>query len=226
MSILQTLPWEPTSGQLGQFTARQPRTDEPFGKSGLTRRGIIYEFIRTHPGTHVRGLAKDLGLATGDLQYHLSWLEKNGYVKTVKTGFYRFVYPTMVFREEQELLLAVLSKDTQREILLLLLENRRMSQGGIARSLGCSQPTVCWHIDRLVKMGLLKRGATDGAPYEAAVDRDEVLTYVKTYHPDAWRRWSGRQRMMVEAGAQRSRIAFPRTGEPGPAEAREAVGGA
>src|ERR1700688_3254578 len=47
-------------------------------KSGLTRRGVVYEYIRGHPGTHVRAMAKALRLATGDMQYHLLWLEKNG----------------------------------------------------------------------------------------------------------------------------------------------------
>src|SRR5271170_582654 len=59
-------------------------------KSGLTRRGVIYEYVRRHPGNHVRGMCKDLKLATGDLQYHLLWLEKHGFVKTRKNGFYRF----------------------------------------------------------------------------------------------------------------------------------------
>ena len=74
-------------------------------KSGLTRRGVIYEYIRAHPGSYVRGMARELRLGTGDLHYHLFWLEKNGFVKTKKSGFYRYVFPTRVFREEQEVLL-------------------------------------------------------------------------------------------------------------------------
>ncbi|HEV2389163.1 MAG TPA: hypothetical protein VGS04_00415, partial [Nitrososphaerales archaeon] len=29
-------------------------------KSGLTRRGVIYEYVRQHPGVHVRGMAREL----------------------------------------------------------------------------------------------------------------------------------------------------------------------
>src|SRR5438445_6670811 len=59
--------------------AHGPRCGMPLAtgeaKSRMTRRGVVYEYIRAHPGAHVRGIANELHLATGDLQYHLFWLE-------------------------------------------------------------------------------------------------------------------------------------------------------
>lgn len=160
--------------------------------SGLTRRGLIYEYIRGHPGVHVRGMAKDLRLATGDLQYHLLWLEKHGFVKTRKSGFYRFVYPTMVFKEEQELLLGILSQETPREILLCLLRDSAMTQGDLARSLGHSQPTISWHMERLVQLGAVsRRRERRGNLYVVAADRGDILKFVKSYYPAVWKRWAG-----------------------------------
>jgi len=162
-------------------------------RSGLTRRGIIYEYIRNHPGAHVRGMGKDLRLGTGDLQYHLLWLERHGFVKTRKGGFYRFVYPTMVFKEDEELLLAVLSQETPREILLTLMHEEEMTQGEIAKALGHSQPTVSWHMDRLVRHRVVnRRRQRIGVVYSLAADRESVLNFVKTYHPGVWKRWSGK----------------------------------
>jgi len=162
-------------------------------RSGLTRRGVIYEYVRGHPGTHVRGMARELRLATGDLQYHLFWLERHGFVKTKKCGFYRFVFPTMVFREEQEVLLGVLSQETPREILLCLMLDSAMTQSDLARSLGHSQPTVSWHMDRLVQLGVVsKRRTGAGILYDVAADRGDVLTFVRSYHTEVWKRWAGR----------------------------------
>jgi len=176
-------------------------------KSGLTRRGVIYEYIRAHPGAHVRGMAKDLGIATGDMQYHLQWLESHGLVKTRKSGFYRFVYPTMIFKESQEVLLGVLSQETPREILLCLLRDTAMTQRELARSLGHSQPTVSWHMDRLIQLGVVSRTRTSmGLIYELAADRNDVMGFVKSYHPDVWKRWSGRlSNIVVGAEAQVSK---------------------
>jgi len=175
-------------------------------KSGLTRRGVIYEYIRGHPGAHVRGMARELGLGTGDLQYHLFWLEKNGFVKTKKSGFYRYVFPTKVFRDEQEVLLGVLTQETPREILLCLLLDAAITQGDLARSLGRSQPTISWHMDRLIQLGIVSRGRTSrGTFYEMAADRDDVLSFVKSYHPKVWKGWAGRLGdLVVSAGVKRA----------------------
>ncbi|HVC27427.1 MAG TPA: winged helix-turn-helix transcriptional regulator [Nitrososphaerales archaeon] len=170
-------------------------------KSGLTRRGVIYQYVRAHPGTHVRGMGRGLRLATGDLYYHLFWLEKHGFVKTKKNGFYRYVFPTMVFREGQEVLLGVLSQETPRELLLTLMLDAAMTQGGLARSLGHSQPTISWHLDRLIQLGVVGKRMTNGrVVYEIAADRDDVLRFVKSYHPEVWKRWAGRLADLAVSG--------------------------
>jgi DNA-binding MarR family transcriptional regulator len=175
-------------------------------KSGLTRRGVIYEYIRGHPGSHVRQMARELRLGTGDLHYHLFWLEKHGFVKTKKSGFYRYVFPTKVFREEQEVLLGVLTQETPREILLCLLLDAAMTQGDLAKSLGHSQPTISWHMDRLLQLGIIsKRRTSRGIFYEIEADRDDVLSFIKFYHPEVWKGWAGRLGdLVVSAGVKRA----------------------
>jgi DNA-binding MarR family transcriptional regulator len=220
---LDAPPWEPTdrlldghagssgSGMRAALVGQVPRhgMQPPWagGRSGLTRRGVVYEYIRAHPGTHVRGMAKELRLATGDLQYHLSWLEKHGFVKTKKSGFYRFVYPAMVFQEKQEVLLGLLSQETPREILLCLLQEAALTQGDIARSLGHSQPTISWHMDRLIQLGVVSKSRTGGwVVYKLAADRDDILGFVESYHPEVWKRWTGRpSNIVVSVGARRVR---------------------
>jgi DNA-binding MarR family transcriptional regulator len=174
-------------------------------KSGLTRRGIVYQYVRAHPGTHVRGMAKELRLCTGDLHYHLFWLEKNGYVKTRKSGFYRFVYPSMMFHERQEILLGILSQETPREILLDLLHDPTLTQGDLARRLRRSQPTVSWHMERLVQLGAVSKERTSrGVAYDVVADRGDIVTFVKSFHPDVWKRWAGRLAdVAVGRGAKR-----------------------
>jgi DNA-binding MarR family transcriptional regulator len=204
-------PWGPVSGfrdGKGQFLGPKlvgglPASGARYGirpskatadaKPGLTRRGVIYEYVRAHPGGHVRAMARGLRLATGDLQYHLSWLEREGFVKTRKSGFYRFVFPTMVFSEEQEALLATLSQRTPREILMRLVCDPSMTQGELARSLGYSQPTVSWHMDRLVALGMVSKTRTGrGNVYAVVADRADILNFVKSYHAEVWGTWAGR----------------------------------
>jgi DNA-binding MarR family transcriptional regulator len=176
-------------------------------RSGLNRRGVVYEYIRMHPGTHVRAMAKDLHLGTGDLQYHLFWLEKHGFVKTKKGGFYRHVFPTSSFDDDQEVLLSVLSQETPREILLLLLHRPDMTQGDIARRLGHSQPSISWRMDRLLKLGMIRKKRASGGGgsmvYEVAADRDDTIDFVKNYHAEVWKRWAGRFTGIAGSGRMR-----------------------
>ena len=114
-------------------------------------------------------------------------------MKTKKSGFYRFVFPTMVFDEGQEVLLGVLSQETPREILLYLLRGAALSQGDLAKSLGHSQPTISWHMDRLIKLGVVsKKRSSMRTVYEVTADRDDIVSFVKSYHPEVWKRWAGR----------------------------------
>lgn len=221
---LDALPWEPLGRSLdgrqgfdetkslrAAIVNQRPRfgietsRGTPVVKDGLTRRGAIYEYIRAHPGAHVRRMAKELRIATGDMQYHLSWLEKHGFVKTKRSGFYRFVYPAMAFQEKQEVLLGVLSRETPREILLILLCGAAMTQGDLARSLGHSQPTVSWHMDRLIQLGVVSKERTErGVVYEVVADHGDILSFVKSYHPEVWKRWAGRlANIVVTAGRPR-----------------------
>jgi len=201
---LEVLPWGPerlcleggvAATHHGQDPTRDStsRGDSPLAGSGLTRRGVIYEYIRTHPGIHVRGLAKGLGFATGDLQYHLLWLERHGLVKARKGGFFRYLYPANVFKEEQKVLLGALSQETPREVLLFLLSLTAVTQSELCSALGLSQPTISWQVDRLVRLGLI-RGTRTGREtvYEVTADGNDIKRFVSTYHPEVWKRWVGK----------------------------------
>ncbi len=192
---------------------KQPAAAE--GKSGLTRRGLVYEYIRSHPGVHVRAIGNELGFGTGDTQYHLFWLEKHGHVETSKSGFYRFVYPSRVFSEGQKTLLGILSLETPREILLSLLENAGLTQGDLAKRLGHSQPTISWHTDRLIRLGVVcERRTSRGVAYDLVADQGELQRFVKEYHPAVWRRWASRlpAEMRSTGIANAGRMEVPRVG--------------
>jgi len=183
-------PWEP-----------RPRIDWSQGlKNGsaipdidagaLTHKGVIYEYVRTHPGTHVRAIGKHLSLANGDLQYHVLWLERHGFVKTRRSGFYRFVYPAKMFNEDEEVLLSLLAQETPRELLLHLASSPGSTQRDLARRLDNSQPTISWHMERLVEAGVAAKERTPrGFAYQVTADYDDITRFLKAYHPDAWERW-------------------------------------
>lgn len=156
-------------------------------------RDIIFRYIHRHPGSHLRKISKDLTLGMGDIQHHLSTLEKAGFVKARRISIYKVYYPMSISKERQESILAVLQQETPRTLILYLIENPGASQGQLATLLGCSAPTVNWHMSRLRQFGLVNY-YKDGkfVKYIIQGDPKDITNLLKTYYPTVWNRLSNR----------------------------------
>ena len=166
---------------------------EPMGATETTRQKIL-AYITSHPGTHLRRVCRELGLAMGDVQYHIHRLERDGKVTSTRRGFYRFFYPSTLFGEKQRDVLSVLTLDTPRELLLAIVEKPGSSQEELARAVGVSQPTVSWHLRRLAELGIV-RGEQRGRSMIYRLKESsplEIATFIRNYHPSSWERWSSR----------------------------------
>lgn len=156
-----------------------------------TQRKIL-EYISGHPGVHLRDVCRGLGLAMGDVTYHVRRLERDQRITSARRGLYRFFYPANLFGPRQKEVLGVLSLDTPRELLLSIIENPESSQVELAESLGVTQPTASWHLKRLAELGIVeKHQAGRGITYTVS-GADEIANFVRTYHPTVWERWSSR----------------------------------
>lgn len=168
-----------------------PAESEPVDSLDATRRKIL-DFITSHPGAHLRDICRALGLAMGDVQYHIRRLERDGRIHSVRRGLYKFFYPANLFGERQRDVLSVLSLDTPRELLLNIVEHPESTQEGLARATNISQPTVSWHLKRLVDLGIVGRRQEGRVVTYSVAGGGEIATFIKTYHPTVWERWSSR----------------------------------
>jgi len=159
-----------------------------------TTRQRIFSYISSHPGTHLRQVCRELGLAMGDVQYHIHRLERNGEVASTRRGFYRFFYPSTLFGERQKDILSVLALDTPRELLLTIVEKPGTRQEELAHAAGVSQPTASWHLKRLTELGIVQKEQRGrSTTYSlAGTSPIEIATFLKNYHPSSWERWSSR----------------------------------
>jgi predicted transcriptional regulator len=166
-------------------------TGEEPAPQGTKKR--VYDYVVSHPGTHVRRIGKDLGLARGVLQYHLYTLEKEGLIGTRSRGLYKFVFPSNMFGEKQEIVLSLLSQETPSEILLLLVQKPDSTQKDLVEHLRLTPATVSWHMDQMVGQGVVERKRVGKfVEYRATVSADDILKFVEQYHPTLWDRWASR----------------------------------
>jgi predicted transcriptional regulator len=159
--------------------------DEIFNEISENR-ADIYNYILLNPGTYLRKIFKDVGLAMGDTQYHLSVLEKKGYVKSRKVGKHRYYYPMLVNSGAEELILALLRQTTTRDILVYLIENIGATQSDLSNFKHFSKPTIYWYMKRLISSGLVV-GFKEGNVIRYYVrDISSLTECIRKYMPDTW----------------------------------------
>jgi predicted transcriptional regulator len=129
----------------------------------------------------------------GTTQYHLSWLEKTGKITSSRRGLFKYYFPSGTFRDNEKSLLEVLSHETARQVLILIIEGTNPSQSDIAEKIGMSGPSVNWHVRRLVQSGVIDE-FRDGKykRYHLRGDPQQLVSLMKTYYPSLWDTWSDR----------------------------------
>ena len=153
----------------------------------------IFSYIKKNPGCHLRQIKRDLGLSMGTAQYHLNNLEKSGRVISEKYNLQRYYFLTGIFKENEKNILKVLTQNTARQILMLILEQKRPTQSEIVTNLKISAASVNWHMKRLLELGIIfeiKEGKFK--IYQLALDPKEIIELLKNYHPNLWSKWSDR----------------------------------
>ena len=156
-------------------------------------RGRIYDYIKNHPGTHLRRLSKNLAIAIGDTQHHLGVLDKLGLIKSRRKGMYKVYYTVSILGKRDEDILAVLQQETPRGIILFLVENPGSAQGEISRYMSLTAPTINWHMSNLINVGLVT-SHKEGRFVKYFIDGDvnDIIGLLKSYYPTIWNKLSGR----------------------------------
>ncbi|AIJ06144.1 transcriptional regulator, ArsR family [Methanocaldococcus bathoardescens] len=109
----------------------------------LELRRKIYNSIKKHPGIHFRELERRVNIATGNLQYHLQYLEKKNLIKSENDGGYVRYFPKDCQLDENgKKIMSFLRRKTSRHIILYLLSKESANNKDIAKDLNLSPSTV------------------------------------------------------------------------------------
>jgi DNA-binding MarR family transcriptional regulator len=153
----------------------------------------ILAFIKTHPGAHFRQIKRELNLAMGVVQYHLYKLERERLVASRRRGLYKRFYPNLKFEDAQLEILDVLSQETERDLLLFLIQNPDATQKELSEYGKISPASINWHMRRLSSSGLVEatREGTN-VRYFVRGSQPEILALLQSYHPMVWEKWADR----------------------------------
>jgi predicted transcriptional regulator len=120
-----------------------------------TRKDIRSQ-IRRNPGIHFNKLTRTLDLAPGQVQYHLNRLIRGNEI--VEERLYgQTHYYTTDYGDWERGVLAVLRRETARDILVYLMTNGPSSPNTVADGVTIARSTLEWHLDRLLEQDLVEK---------------------------------------------------------------------
>ena len=154
--------------------------------------GKVLRFIQANPGCHLRRVKKSMGISMGTVQYQLGKLEKAGMITSTRRGLYRYYFPVGLFKENEKEILEVLTQETARKILMLIVEQKNPTQTDIVNSIGISARSVSWQVGRLIDLRII-REVKDGRFKRYKLhecDPRFIITLIRNYYPSIWDKWS------------------------------------
>jgi predicted transcriptional regulator len=159
----------------------------------------IRTHVAAHPGLHFSALQSELGLARGQLQYHLKKLRREDAI--VDEHLYgQTHYFTPEYSEWERRALAVVRRETARDVLFYLLERDSARPAAVADDLDIARSTLEWHTDRLIEQSLVEKHRDDGNRVTLVVTKPEAtVQLLETITPSLPERMVDRFTRLVDS---------------------------
>jgi len=145
----------------------------------------VRRHVRDTPGVHFNRLRRDLDIATGQAQYHLRRLVRDGEVAVERIGG-RAHYFDPAFDPWERRATAFLRRETARGILVRLHAEGPTRPATLADELDLARSTVSWHVSTLAENGVVEK--SDDRPVRVSLARPErtaaLLDEVSASLPD------------------------------------------
>ncbi len=144
------------------------------------RRREIYESIEKNPGIHFRQLQRTLEMPLFSLEYHLSYMVRKKIIIREKAGRFRRFYVKQLEVEDKKILSALRQK-RMREIVLIILSNKKAKYQVLLNDLRIPPSTLSPYLKYLVNRNILTRHKVGRENIYTVQDEDRVAKVLISY---------------------------------------------
>jgi predicted transcriptional regulator len=116
----------------------------------------IASHVQSHPGIHFNEIVRRLDLAPGQVQYHIRQLLGSETLTEEKLYGRTHYYPPE-FEPWERRLLALVRRETTRDVLGHLLTAEETTPAAVAESVGIARSTLEWHLDHLIEQDVVEK---------------------------------------------------------------------
>lgn len=157
----------------------------------------IEQAIADIPGIHFNGLVRHLDLAPGQVQYHLRRLHEQGTVVSEQL-YGRTQYYPPEYDAFDRAVIALLRRETARDILVYLLDRGRARPDEVTEAIGIARSTLEWHLDHLEPNDLVRKHQTERGVELVARHTKRVTRLLAETDPSVPLRMSDRFARLVD----------------------------
>lgn len=162
------------------------------------RSTLISRTIADEPGIHFNALVRRLNLAPGQVQYYLRRLLQEGdVVEEPLYGRTHYYHPNYDASDRRSI--AVLRRETARDVLVYLLEYGPASPATVTDALDIARSTLEWHLGHLEEQSLVeKQRDQQGHVTLVATRPAETLRFLGDIEPTMTSRLTDRFTRLVD----------------------------
>ncbi len=159
-------------GGLASYGGSRRRYGRDFTKDDILEQGTrqaIYETIEKNPGLHFRRICRALDKKMGVVQYHVSVLEKNGLIRSIRDGRYKCFFaentddmispedrPSPEEQRLRESIITSLRRKTPQLLITHLAKETVASHQALSAVAQVSPQAITFHTQKLQKEGIIE----------------------------------------------------------------------
>jgi len=123
----------------------------------LEIRRRIFRFIIKYPGLHLRELSRKLAVPKTTLNYHLRYLEKEGFLVAKHDDRYTRYYAAKTVGNIEKEILGFIRQETPRRIILFLFLYPEHSRVDMSKEIGKAPSTLSFYLKKLVESDIVEQ---------------------------------------------------------------------
>ena len=144
----------------------------------------IYDIILENPGLHFSKIAELLQSRPSVAEYHLTYMEKNKIIFSVKKEgeYYRRYYLNeSELGVQDKIIMSFLRQEKFLYIISIFLRKDKLRHKDILKHMDITSSTLSYYINRLIKYKIIESSSSEEEPGYKLVDRKRVIYLIFKY---------------------------------------------
>lgn len=147
----------------------------------LENRRKIFRYVSRYPGTYFREIQKDVGLATGVLEYHLGYLVKKGLLSTETDRKRRRYFVSQEIPHPDKRIIGLMRQKMPRRIVIHAMLNPECSFQDLRKEFEIAKSTLSFHLAKLEEGGILESFRKGRKKFYRVADPEETARILISY---------------------------------------------